>query len=471
LQIQSPGLWLLAEFPLFNLRLLDTITLFAMSKLATNEVLQFLLIITILLAAARILGELFKKVGLPAVVGELLGGILLGPSLFGYVYPTFFQTVFSDPKQPAIAFDGVSRLSIMLLLFVAGMEVNLGSIRKRGKPAAKISFFGIFFPLVIGFASTWIFYDQIFKTPAANLLVPALFMGTALSITALSVMAKILIDIDMIRSRFGNLMMTAAMVNDFIGWLLFSLVITLANLQTETEFNPAVILLTVVGFTIFLLTYGVKIIDRAFIFCNTRLSKPGAELSLAILLCFIAGIFTEWLGIKAIFGAFLMGIAIGDSKNFSERSRQSLHDMIAYVFSPLFFVSVGLRVNFLANFDFQVVLFILAISILGKLMGGYIGARLSGFKPNKSLAVGFGMNARGSQEIVLGLVALQAKIIDERIFVGLLVMTLVTILIAGPAIKYFLRRHDESQDGEKKAKPEAVPAATLPSFLSFQNSI
>jgi Kef-type K+ transport system membrane component KefB len=209
-----------------------------MSKLGTNEVLQFLLIITILLATARILGELFKKIKLPAVIGELLGGIILGPSLIGSFFPDFFHAVFSDPKQPAVAFDGLSRLSIMLLLFVAGMEVNLDNIRRRGKPAAKISFFGIFFPLVIGFAATWFFYDHIFAAPAKNKVVPALFMGTALSITALSVMAKILIDLDMIKSRFGNLMMTAAMVNDFIGWMLFSVVITMANLQSESQFSP-----------------------------------------------------------------------------------------------------------------------------------------------------------------------------------------------------------------------------------------
>src|SRR6185436_19301558 len=170
------------------------------------------------------------------------------------------------------------------------------------------------------------------------------------------------------------------------------------------------VLLIVVVSTIFLLTIGRKAIDLAFQFANKKLSKPGAELSLAILLCFAGGIFTEWLGIKAIFGAFLMGIAIGDSKNF----------------------------------NLGTVLFILAISIIGKLLGGFIGARLSGFKTHKAFAVGFGMNARGSQEIVLGLVALQARIIDERIFVGLLVMTFVTILVAGPAIKYFLRKHDAS---------------------------
>jgi len=413
-----------------------------MGKLATNEVLQFLLILTILLALARIMGELFKKLGMPAIIGELLGGILLGPSFIGTYFPNFFQTIFIGPKEPAVAFDGISRLSVMLLLFIAGMEVKLENIRTRGKAAAKISFSGIFFPLALGIGVTWFFYDMIFSTPTDNKLAPALFMGTALSITALGVMAKILIDIDLIKTRFGNLMMTAAMIDDIIGWMLFSIVVAIANLKSESQFNAVTVLLILIAFTAALMTVGRKLIDPLFRYANAKLSKPGAELSLAMILCLLGGIFTEWLGIKNIFGAFLMGIAIGNSPFFSEKAKETLHDIVTYVFSPLFFVSIGLKVNFVSNFSLTIVLFVLAISIFGKLLGGYIGARLSGFKPNKSMAVGFGMNARGSQEIVLGLVALQAKIIDEKIFVGLTVMTFVTILMAGPMIRFFLRRHD-----------------------------
>ncbi|HYV90349.1 MAG TPA: cation:proton antiporter [Chitinophagales bacterium] len=429
-----------------------------MGKLATNEVLQFLVIVAILLGTARVMGELFKKFGLPAIIGELLGGILLGPSFIGSLFPGFFQTIFTDPKQPAVAFDGLSKLSVMLLLFIAGMEVKLENIRTRGKAAAKISFSGIIFPLALGFGVTWFFYDLFFSAPAENRMVPALFMGTALSITALGVMAKILIDIDMIKTRFGNLMMTAAMIDDIIGWMLFSVVIAIANLKSESQFNAVTVLLIMIGFAVFLMTVGRKIVDPLFRYANTKLSKPGGELSLAIFLCLLGGIFTEWLGIKAIFGAFLMGITIGNSPYFSEKAKETLHDIVTYVFSPLFFVSIGLKVNFVSNFDLGIVFFVLAISILGKVLGGFTGARLSGFKTNKAMAVGFGMNARGSQEIVLGLVALQAKIIDEKIFVGLVIMTFVTILMAGPMIKYYLRKHESIHPTPEEEKPVVTPA-------------
>ncbi|MBX7109753.1 MAG: cation:proton antiporter [Chitinophagales bacterium] len=428
-----------------------------MGKLATNEVLEFLVILVILLSTARIMGELFKKLGLPAIIGELLGGILLGPSFIGALFPGFFQSVFIDPKQSSVAFDGLSRLSVMLLLFIAGMEVRLENIRTRGKAAAKISLSGIIFPLAMGFGFTWLFYSVFFSEPTENKLAPALFMGTALSITALGVMAKILIDIDMIKSRFGNLMMTAAMIDDIIGWMLFSVVITIADLKAESKFSAVTVLLIIAGYTAFLISIGrTMVVNPILRFANNKLSKPGAELSLAMILCLLSGIFTEWLGIKAIFGAFIMGVAVGNSPYFSEKAKETFHDIVTYVFSPLFFVSIGLKVNFVANFDLSIVAFVLAISIAGKILGGYIGARLSGFKSNKAIAVGFGMNARGSQEIVLGLVALQAKIIDEKIFVGLVIMTFVTIVMAGPGIKYFLARQDNKPSDSAIRKPEEV---------------
>lgn len=428
-----------------------------MGKLATNEVLEFLVILVILLSTARIMGELFKKIGLPAIIGELLGGILLGPSFIGTLFPGFFQSVFIDPKQSSVAFDGLSRLSVMLLLFIAGMEVRLENIRTRGKAAAKISLSGIIFPLALGFSVTWLFYSVFFSQPTENKLAPALFMGTALSITALGVMAKILIDIDMIKSRFGNLMMTAAMIDDIIGWMLFSVVITIADLKAESKFSAITVLLIIAGYTAFLISIGrTMVVNPILRFANNKLSKPGAELSLAMILCLLSGIFTEWLGIKAIFGAFIMGVAVGNSPYFSEKAKETFHDIVTYVFSPLFFVSIGLKVNFVTNFDLAIVVFVLAISIAGKIFGGYIGARLSGFKNNKAIAVGFGMNARGSQEIVLGLVALQAKIIDEKIFVGLVIMTFVTIVMAGPGIKYFLSKQDNRPSDSAIRKPEEV---------------
>ena len=410
-----------------------------MSRLSSSDVLPFLMLVAVLLLSARLMGELFRKLKMPQVMGELIVGILLGPSCLQIIAPDFYKSFFTDQKNAGIAFDGLARIGILLLLFVAGMEINLKNIRSKAKSAATISISGIIIPFVVGFAACWYFHVYLFPAGTNDLFSTSLFMGTALSITALSVLAKILIDIDLIKSKFGNLIMTAAMIDDLIGWMLFSLVISVANLKHEGSFEGWQVMFLVVGFATFILTVGRKLIHYCFIFSNKYLSRGGGTLSLAIIFCFLGAIFTEWLGLHAIFGAFLVGIAVGDSEHFSHRTKEMLHDIVTYIFAPLFFASIGFRVNFIENFDFLIVGFVLVISIIGKMVGGFFGARLGKFSKSESIAIGFGMNARGSQEIVLGLIALNAGLITDQVFVALVVMTFVTIMMAGPAIKYFLR--------------------------------
>ncbi|HRI20353.1 MAG TPA: cation:proton antiporter, partial [Panacibacter sp.] len=180
--------------------------------------------------------------------------------------------------------------------------------------------------------------------------------------------------------------------------------------------------------------------DKILAFSVKYLTPPGGIITVAICLCFLGAVFTEYLGIRGIFGAFLVGVAVGDSKHFNHHIQHIIQAFIVSIIAPLFFASVGLRVNFVTNFDFSTVVIILGIACIAKIFGAGIGSRISGLNKNESLAVAFGMNARGSQEIVLGLAALQAKIIDEQVFVGLVVMTIVTILIAGPLMKYYLEK-------------------------------
>ncbi len=199
------------------------------SKLSSDEVLSFLIIVSVILISARVLGELFRKFKQPAVIGEILAGILLGPSLLGTVSPHLFESIFTAQKDvPYKAFDGLANIGIILLMFIAGFEVDLKMIRKQGKQAASISLLGLIFPFALGFLTVWFFYDRIFSAPAGiSLTIPAMFFGTALSITALSVIAKILLDLNILRSKIGNLVLTAAMIDDFLGWILFSIIMQL----------------------------------------------------------------------------------------------------------------------------------------------------------------------------------------------------------------------------------------------------
>jgi len=186
------------------------------------------------------------------------------------------------------------------------------------------------------------------------------------------------------------------------------------------------------------LTIGRGLLNRILPWVNKKLAWPGGLLSLALALCFLAAAFTESIGIHAVFGAFIIGIALGDSEHMSERAKEIVHQFINNIFAPLFFVAIGLKVNFIVNFDFWLTLVILIIAFAGKIIGSGLGTRLGGFTWRESLAAGFGMNARGAMEIILGIVALENGLINEKVFVSLVIMALITSMTSGPLMKWML---------------------------------
>ena len=410
------------------------------SKLNTAEVLHFLLILSVMLVLARVLGELCRKFKQPSIIGEIFAGILIGPSVLGGVFPDLFNSLFVAEPRAFGAFDGIANIGIILLMFIAGFEVDLKQIRANGKQALSISLMGILFPFAIGFAAVWLFYDRIFTAEANNQLVTALFFGTALSITALSVITKILIDLDLLKTKVGNLVVTSAMIDDFLGWILFSFIIRMMNTgKEEGSFNSVIMVLI---YVVFMLTAGRWLVNKMLSVAQKHL-KIGRVITLAICLCLFSSIVTEYLGIRAVFGAFLMGVAIGDSVFFTERHKLILHQFTVNIIAPLFFASIGLRLNFITDFNLEIVSIIVAVACIAKLVGAGLGSRMSGMSKNESLAVAFGMNARGAQEIVLGLLGVQAKLISEEVFVGLVIMTIVTVLVSGPAMRYFFVKEQQ----------------------------
>jgi Kef-type K+ transport system membrane component KefB len=423
------------------------------SKLSSAEVLNFLIIVSVILIAARLLGEICRKFKQPVVVGEILAGIIIGPSLLGSAFPELFKETFLTNPRSYGAFDGLANIGVIMLMFIAGTEVDLKQIRSQGKQAASISFMGIAFPFAIGFLCIWFFHDHIFDVASKDRLIPALFFGTALSITALSVIVKILLDLDIIRTKIGGLVLTASMIDDFLGWILFSIIMQMMSSKNGDASMTSIVMILV--FVAFMLTIGKWLVDKILGFAVRFLAVPSGVLTMAVCLCMLGAVLTEYLGIRGIFGAFLVGVAVGDSKHFSHNIQNLFHQFIINIIAPLFFASVGLRVNFVTNFDATVVAIILGIACIAKIVGAGIGSRMSGLNKNESMAIAFGMNARGSQEIVLGMIALQAGIIDEKIFVGLVVMTMVTILVAGPLMKFYLEK-DLKEKSHIPAEEEVV---------------
>ncbi len=414
-----------------------------MEKLAHGEVINLLLQLAIMLLFARALAEVAQKFKQPAVVGELLAGIILGPTVLGMVTPDFFDYMFQSNPSANLALDGIVQVAVILLLFIAGLEVELHLVWSQGKSALNTSLLGLVVPFILGFVFPY-FYPSFFGLADGDKLLFSLFMGTAMSITALPVVVRILMDLNLFKTKMGMLIVAGAMVNDIIGWLIFSVILSFMGKSGNLS------LINTIGITLlftgFMLTIGKGLINRVLPWINKKLSWPGGLLSLSMAFCFLAAAFTEWLGIHAIFGAFLLGVALGDSDHLSEKAKEIIHQFINNIFAPLFFVSIGLKINFFTNFDVGLVLVIMVISFAGKIIGSGFGAYRSGYKINEALAVGFGMNARGAMEIILGLIALENGLIDEKLFVALVVMAIITSMTSGPLMKWALKRKAAAPD-------------------------
>lgn len=385
------------------------------------------------------LGEIAQRLHQPSILGELLAGIILGPTVLGTFAPGTSAFLFPQEGANAVALDAFTTLAVTLLMLVAGMEVDLSTIWRQGRIGLKVGTAGMVIPFVLGLIAALIAPHALGSHVESDLLLFSLFFATALSISALPVIAKTLMDLDLYRSDFGMVVVSAAILNDLIGWIIFAIILGLIGSETGHSGSILLTITLTLAFAAFMLTIGRSLIHRSLPFLQAYTRWPGGVLSFALTLALLGAAFTEWIGIHAIFGAFIVGVAVGDSSHLRERTRVIIDQFVSFIFAPVFFASIGLKVNFITHFELAPVLTVLLIACVCKLAGGILGARWGNMTKRDSWAVGFAMNARGAMEIILGLLALQAGIIRPRLFVALVIMAIVTSIMSGPAIRLILR--------------------------------
>lgn len=200
------------------------------------------------------------------------------------------------------------------------------------------------------------------------------------------------------------------------------------------------IILLTIGFTLVCLTVGRQLVARLFVMFHVQRLPPEGILGFAALLAFLCAGITQWIGIHAIFGAFLAGVMLGETEEVKRRTHTALHNFVLYIFAPIFFASMGMRANFVRDFDLALVVGMFAVACAGKIIGGTLGGLLGGMKRDEAMAVGFGLNARGAMEIILAFLALEHKLINETVFVALVITAVGTAALSGPMIKWALAR-------------------------------
>jgi Kef-type K+ transport system membrane component KefB len=401
------------------------------------DITLFLLQLAAMLTIAVVSGQLMRRLGQPAVIGELIGGVILGPTLFGMLFPAAYQRLFAADEAVRLAREGLLAIGMLFFLFIAGLEVSLAQVRRSGVKVVAISLLGMALPLGLGFALVWFIPSLWGPSAATHRLALAMTIGVALAVTALPVIARILIDLGLMQDELAAVVLGAAIIDDLIGWTLFALVLSAFMPHGFSAASGMPWLTPLLGglFVLLLVAGGRWLGPPAFRWIRRQLPWPGGFMAVTAILIFLSAAAAEGIGIHAALGAFFLGIALSQELDERNEAHEVIYQFAVSFFAPLYFVSVGLMVDFVAGFDGVLVAVVLAVACLGKLAGATWGARLGGMPPGRALAVGFAMNARGAMGVILATVALQEGIIDQRIFVALVFMAIVTSLMSGPAIK------------------------------------
>jgi Kef-type K+ transport system membrane component KefB/nucleotide-binding universal stress UspA family protein len=415
-----------------------------------HDVLVLVFQIAILLLAARTLGELAQRWGQPAVVGELLAGIALGPSGLSGALPLIGRWLLPHSDVQGYLLEVISLMGAMFLLLITGLETDLPLIRRHARTALGTAAGGLALPFASGYLLGQWMPDALLANTDER-LVFALFMATAMSISAIPVIAKVLIDLNLMRRDIGQTIIAAGMTDDTVGWILLSIVTGLASGEALGAGAIGQAISRVAVFMVVSFTLGRWLVKRALDIVQDEVISPYRLLTLVVFFTFLWGAFAQALRLEAMLGAFVIGIVFGQMPRLPEDVPDSLKAIALGIFAPIFFAVAGLKVNvvhLLAPHLLGMTLLVILIACAGKVVGTYAGARLIGRRDHwTALAFGAGMNARGAMEIIVATIGLRLGILTQDTFSMVVLMAMTTSLMAPRALRWTLR-HVEPEEEE-----------------------
>jgi Kef-type K+ transport system membrane component KefB/nucleotide-binding universal stress UspA family protein len=434
-----------------------------LSSLDEHQLLVFWVQVGALVGLGRVLGIALRRIGQPSVIGELAAGLILGPSVFGQLWPSGFHWFLPNDDMQGAAIVSVSWIGAALLLVVTGFETDLALINRFRRAAAAVAIGSLVVPFVGGLAVGFALPDRFIGEPSQH-VVFALFIATALSISSLPVVAKILSELGLLRRNFGQINLAAGMANDAVGWVLLGIISGLAASGSISVGQVAITLGGMLGFLLVAFLVGQPLVDA--LLRRTRSGEKGVEGSLTVTMLVMLAfcVFGQALGVEAVLGAFVAGILLGRSRFQHEGVLARIESLTMAVFAPLFFATAGLRVDLSLLGEPEVLVWsvvVILVASIAKFAGSFAGARAARLSFREGAALGAGLNARGAMEVVIATVGLGLGILNDAAFTAIVLMAMVTSMLAPPTLRLAVRGLVGTEEEQARLETEKTLETNL----------
>lgn len=410
-----------------------------MSSLTDQQILVFLLQILALLFVSKLLGEVVKRFGIPAIVGEILTGIILGATLLGRFMPETYQALFPQDALQQGMLDTMALLGILFLLLTTGFEVNVSSLWSQRGSTLRIGLLGATLPVVIGFSVFWFIPESVYSQYSSKMNF-VLCLAYMVSISGTPIISKILHDLKILKTDVGLTIILAYVVNEVMGWFLFTIIFGIVVSTSSDSSHMIMVFTAVMVFGAICLLWGSRLIDSILRWMKqNRLYNSAMVLTLIFIVGIFCGLVTHRIGINAILGFFLAGIVIGNTREINENHRTTITQIVHTAFVPLFLATLVLRIDFLENANLKLILIYTSVAMGAKFLAAWIGATWSRMSKNDALMVAGAHVPGGSVDIILASVVLKLGIISPEMFVAIVSGALISAILVGPMLTLVIR--------------------------------
>jgi Kef-type K+ transport system membrane component KefB/nucleotide-binding universal stress UspA family protein len=434
--------------------------------LAPSEAI-FVIQLMALLVVGRLLGEVLLRMGQPAVMGQLIAGLVLGPSLLGALFPDVQHALFPGSKEQKAMLDAVSQFGVLLILLMTGMETDLKLVKQSSRASISASVTGIVIPFACGFTLGEFLPDAMLPDPDKR-LITSLFLGTALSIASVKIVATVVREMNFLRRTVGQVILGSAIVDDTIGWIIIAVIFGLAIKGHVDPLSIAQSVIGTVAFMAFSLTVGRRIVSFIIRWVNDTFISEYAVITAILLIMGAMALTTHVIGVHSVLGAFVAGILIGESPILTKHIDEQLRGLIIAFFMPVFFGTAGLVADLTVLKDPNLLMLtagLILIATIGKFGGAFLGAGFGGLNRREALALATGMNARGSTEVIVATIGLSMGALTQDLFTMIVTMAILTTLAMPPTLRWALARVPMRKDEkERLAREEQAAKGFVPNL-------